>query len=141
MSNFTQQVVETILEKAKSIARSETVIGEPVHFKDILVVPVIQISIGFGAGGGEGGGKGDNEKPSRSTGQGGGGGGGIRIEPTCFLVHDGTSVRVLPAKPPKGKGVDALIEKLPDLFTYAMDSLRSKNDHQEPSPESVDAGE
>ena len=118
MSNEAQSLIEGLLDKARDIARSETVVGQPITFNDVLVVPVVQISIGFGAGGGSGN---DNGK---NGGTGAGGGGGIRIEPSCFLVHDGTTVRLLPAKGGKGKGMDALIEKLPDLLTYAMDSLR-----------------
>ncbi len=118
MESQAQKLIEGLLDKARDIARSETVIGEPITFRNVLVLPVVKISIGFGAGGGQGG------ESSKGSGSGGGGGGGIRIEPTCFLVHDGNNVRVLPATPAKGKGVDALIEKLPDLMTYAMDSLK-----------------
>ncbi|MCB2200777.1 sporulation protein [bacterium] len=126
MSNEAQNLIEGLLEKARDIARSETVVGEPIKFNDVLVVPVVQISIGFGAGGGSG------SEGSKNGGVGAGGGGGIRIEPSCFLVHDGTTVRLLPAKGGKGKGMDSLIEKLPDLLTYAMDSLRG---HGERRPE------
>ena len=122
MSNYLQESIEAILEKSRAIARSETIIGEPITFRDMLVVPVIKVSIGFGAGSGEG------TDESKRGGKGGGAGGGIRIEPTCFLVHDGTTVRVLPAGTTKAKGMDALIEKLPDLLTYAMDSLRKRGD-------------
>ncbi|MBS1261797.1 MAG: hypothetical protein MAG453_01130 [Calditrichaeota bacterium] len=129
MDSHAQSLIEGLLEKAREIARSETVIGEPITFRNVLVVPVVKISIGFGAGGGETGG-GEKRK-----GSGGGGGGGIRIDPACFLVHDGHTVRVLPATPAKGKGVDALIEKLPDLMTYAMDSLRGASpDEDDTSP-------
>ncbi|MBZ0263124.1 GerW family sporulation protein [bacterium] len=128
MSNVAQQVIETILEKARSIARSETLLGEPITFNDILVVPVIQVSIGFGAGGGEGSGPSEEGKSALGSGAGGGGGGGIKVEPSCFLVYDGGSVRILSTKPTKGKGVDALIERLPDLLTYAMDSLKNKGE-------------
>lgn len=124
MESQAQKLIEGLLEKARDIARSETVIGEPITFRNVLVLPVVKISIGFGAGGGEGG------EGGKGKGSGGGGGGGIRIEPTCFLVHDGQNVRVLPATPAKGKGVDALIEKLPDLMTYAMDSLRGTSDEE-----------
>ncbi len=132
MSNIAQEVIETILEKARLIARSETLLGEPIRFNNILVVPVIQISIGFGAGGGEAGKtKNNQDRPDHKTALGVGGAGGIKMEPTCFLVHDGTTVRVLPAKPPRGKGIDALIEKLPDLFSYAMDSIRSRKERDQ----------
>lgn len=125
MESEARSLIEGLLEKAKDIARSETIVGDPITFNGVLVVPVIKVSIGFGAGGGDGGGKA----------KGGGGGGGIRIDPSCFLVHDGTTVRVLPATPGKSKGMDSLIEKLPDLLTYAMDSLRGHGDGESPDGE------
>ncbi len=125
-----QSLVEAILEKARGIARSETLIGDPITFEGVLVVPVVEVSIGFGAGGGEG------VTGAKSEGQ--GAAGGIKIAPSCFLVHDGTTVRVIPAKPSKAKGMDALVEKLPDLLTYAMDSLRSHGDKTEPEEEEIE---
>lgn len=125
MDSEARSLIEGLLDKAKEIARSETVVGDPITFNGVLVVPVIKVSIGFGAGGGDGGGKA----------KGGGGGGGIRIDPACFLVHDGTTVRVLPATPGKSKGMDSLIEKLPDLLTYAMDSLRGHGEGENPPEE------
>lgn len=115
MSSEAQKMIEGLLDKAKDIARSETIIGDPIKFENVLVVPVVKVAVGFGAGGGQG----SNEKSAA-----GGGGGGIRIDPSCFLVHDGSTVRVLPATASKSKGMEALIEKLPDLLTYAMDSMR-----------------
>ncbi|MDP8207372.1 MAG: spore germination protein GerW family protein [Candidatus Electryonea clarkiae] len=137
MSSVVQESIETILEKTRAIAKSETLIGEPIKFEGVLVVPVIKVSIGFGAGGGEG----VVDEKSKGTGKGGGAGGGIRIEPSCFLVHDGTTVRVLPAVPSKGKGMDALIEKLPDLLTYAMDTFRKRRGNTEKPDETNDVEE
>lgn len=143
MSNVAQELVESILEKARGIAKSETLIGDPIKMDNLLVVPVVQISIGFGAGGGGATGELDAkaEKLAGTSGQGYGvgGGGGIRVEPSCFLVHDGTTVRILSARGSKAKGVDALIEKLPDLLTYAMDSLRGTPDEKPNNEEEDDA--
>lgn len=135
--NFTREVVESILEKAGAIAKNETIIGDPITFNDVLVVPVVKIAIGFGAGGGSGSG---GDDAGKGQGSGGGAGGGVRMEPVCFLVHDGTSVRVLPAIPSKSKGMDHVIEKLPDLLTYAMDTLRSRGDAEEQGGERSQEG-
>ncbi len=117
-----KESIEAILEKSRFIAKSETLIGDPIKFDGILIVPVVKVSIGFGAGAGEGG----DSKSGKGTG--GGAGGGIKVEPACFLVHDGTTVRVLPAEGSKSKGIDSVLEKIPDLFTYAMDSVRGKGE-------------
>lgn len=136
MSSYLQESIESILEKSRAIAKSETLIGDPITFKDLLVVPVIKVSIGFGVGAGEG----TDDEGKGKGGKGGGAGGGIRVEPSCFLVHDGTTVRVLPVAPSKGKGMDALIEKLPDLLTYAMDSLKKRGDTDPPDEDLNQSG-
>jgi len=137
MSNYLQESIESILEKARLIAKTETLIGDPITFNDMLIVPVIKVSIGFGAGSGEGSGGND----SKGGGRGGGAGGGIKIEPSCFLVHDGTSVRILHAAATKAKGMDALIEKLPDLLTYAMDSLGKRGTREQENTSNTSAKE
>jgi len=87
------------------MAKSETVIGDPVTVGDKTVIPVVKISFGFGAGGGEG----SQEKVS---GFGGGGGGGARIEPAAFIIIDKDGAKLLPA----GKGKwDTIIDAIPGI--------------------------
>ncbi|MBD3343898.1 MAG: sporulation protein, partial [Chitinivibrionales bacterium] len=45
-------VIQTALEKINYIAKTETVIGEPIVAGDVTLIPVSKISIGFAAGGG-----------------------------------------------------------------------------------------
>ncbi len=107
MPNNIMEMLSAIVGEIKTIAKSETIIGEPVTLGDKTVVPLVKISAGFGAGGGEGT---DDQKRS---GFGGGGGGGVMIEPAAFLVIDGDKVSLLPAKSQK---IEKIFEAVPDIL-------------------------
>jgi len=107
MTSNIVDMLSAIVGEIKSIAKSETVIGQPVTLGDKTVVPVVKISAGFGAGGGEGA---EGEKRS---GFGGGGGGGVSIEPAAFLVIDGDKVSLLPAKSQK---FERVVDAVPDIL-------------------------
>ncbi len=100
-------MMSAIVGEIKTIARSETIIGDPVSVGDKTVVPIVKITAGFGAGGGEG------SAGEKQTGFGGGGGGGVSIEPAAFLVLDGDQVSLLPAKSFK---FEKIIDSVPDLL-------------------------
>ncbi len=117
MSNNVVEVLRGVVGELKEIARSETIIGEPVTVGDKTVIPVVKISFGFGAGGGEG------SMDSQKSGFGGGGGGGAKIEPAAFIIWDAEGVRVIPA----GKGKwDTVIDAIPAIaskITKVKDSF------------------
>lgn len=106
MNNSVADLMKSVVGELKEVAKSETVIGEPVTVGDRTVIPVVKISFGFGAGGGQG------EAPGNGTGFGGGGGGGAKIEPAAFIVMDKDGIQLLPA----GKGKwDAIIDAIPGI--------------------------
>lgn len=90
--NNVTDILQAVVGELKDMARSETVIGEPVMAGDKTLVPVVTISVGFGAGGGQG------DSGNANAGFGGGGGAGLRIEPTAFIVLERDGVSLLPAK-------------------------------------------
>lgn len=103
MANNVVDILKGVVGELKDIARSETIIGDPVSIGKTTVVPVVKISVGFGAGGGQG-------EENQKSGFGGGGGGGARIEPAGFIIIEETKVRFLAA----GKGKwDNIIEAIP----------------------------
>jgi uncharacterized spore protein YtfJ len=69
------------------IAKTETVIGEPIVAGEVTLIPVSKISIGFAAGGGGHEGK---------SGSGSGTGGGVTIVPVAFFAIIGNRVEVHP---------------------------------------------
>jgi uncharacterized spore protein YtfJ len=106
MSNNVVEILRGVVGELKDMARSESIIGEPMTVGDRTVIPVVKISVGFGAGGGQG------EAEKAGTGFGGGGGGGAKIEPAAFIILDKDGIKLLPAK--KGKWED-MIDTIPDI--------------------------
>jgi len=69
-------VIKTALDQMQSMAKTETVIGEPIRAGSITLIPVSRVSIGFAAGG-----------AGKETGNasGTGTGGGITVTPVAFI--------------------------------------------------------
>ncbi len=119
MANNVVDILKGVVGELKEVARTETVIGEPVTVGDRTVIPVVKISFGFGAGGGQ--------KEGDKTGEfGGGGGGGAKIEPTAFIIMDEDGVRILPAAKGKWEGVIDAIPGLAKKFAKWKDKLKSE---------------
>ncbi len=99
-----QELIKTLMEELQGIAKTDTVVGEPVKVGDVVILPISKISIGFGAGGG-GGEKGEG---------GGGSGGGIMMEPVAFVVISKGKTRIVPIG---GKGISLgkLVEMAPEV--------------------------
>ena len=80
MSNNVVDILRGVVSELREIAKSETIIGEPVSVGKRTVIPVVKISVGFGDGGGKG------EEQKRGSGVGGGGGGGDKIDPAAVML-------------------------------------------------------
>ena len=109
MSHNAQDILDTILSRLRTLASTETVVGEPLTVGEVTLLPVIKITVGFAAGGGEG------SSGDRKTGQGfgGGGGGGATVTPLGFIAWDGQQVRFIGI----GKGrIETLVETVPELL-------------------------
>ncbi len=130
MANQVEEIMRAIVGELKSMAKSETIIGEPITLGDKLVVPICKIAVGFGAGGGEG------EQDGSKKGFGGGGGAGVTIEPAAFIVMAGEKVSLLPMK--SGR-IGELVEMIPNLF----DKLKGlkKSGKKEKGKQGDEAGE
>ncbi len=102
-------VISTALGQIQHIAKTETVVGEPITVGGVTLIPVSRISIGFAAGGG-----GRDEKIANGAGT----GGGITITPIAFLsVCDGR-VHVHAVTPS-----DPVLNKLVSMAPEAVEKL------------------
>jgi len=109
--NKVSEILKDIVGELKNVARSQTVVGDPITVEQKTVIPVVKISLGFGAGGGQG-------EHEGKAGFGGGGGGAAKIEPAAFIIMDQKKISLLSAKPGK---LDALIDAVPALFGKVKD--------------------
>jgi uncharacterized spore protein YtfJ len=108
-----ESIAETLLEKLRSIAQTDTVVGKPIESGDSVVVPVSRVTVGFGMGGHSG----KSELASS--------GGGIRVDPVAFLVLKGDTVRVLPVGHDSSL-LSKIMDLAPDLAASALSKIASK---------------
>lgn len=106
MSSNVVEILHSVVGELKEMARSESIVGDPITVGDKTVIPVVKMTVGFGAGGGQG------EAEKKGSGFGGGGGGGVSIEPAAFIIMDKDGISLLPAK--KGSW-ESLIEAIPGV--------------------------
>ncbi|HUV30854.1 MAG TPA: spore germination protein GerW family protein [Acidobacteriota bacterium] len=129
MANNVVEVLRGVVGELKDMARSETIIGEPITVGDKTVIPVVKISVGFGAGGGQ------SEPSKGDTGFGGGGGGGAKIEPAAFIIMDKDGIRLLPAQKGKWEGVIESIPGIAKKIAKWKDKLKSEKGEGEAGQE------
>jgi len=138
MANNVVEILQGVVGELKDMARSESIVGEPITIGERTVVPIVKISVGFGAGGGQG------EHDKAGTGFGGGGGGGARIEPAAFIIIDKDGIRLLPAKKGSWEGVIEAIPGLARKIAKWKESFRkteddaSEDSSEEPSADSTE---
>ena len=100
-------------------ANTKSVIGEEIKMGEYSCVPVIKVGIGFGSGGGE----------KETVGGGGGAGGAIGMQPIGFLVAGNGEIKFIPAS--TSTGLEAAINKLPDLIGKYMDLKKQNKKNQD----------
>ena len=139
--NKISDIISTSLEKIRSLADAETVIGNPIQTPNgTTVIPVSKVSVGFASGGID---YNDKKAPASPQNFGGGGGTGMTVTPISFLIisPDG-SVQLMPiTSPARADAVDkvtSFIERTPDLlerFKAIFASEKKKKKDEEPAAE------
>ena len=100
-----ENIIKTVLQEFKEIAKTETVVGKPIAFEEMVIVPVSKISFGFGAGGGKG------DKTDSGAGTGGGG----SVEPVGFIVIHKGKAQVMPLQESE-MSIGKLLGMAPDVI-------------------------
>jgi uncharacterized spore protein YtfJ len=113
-----EEMLNKVLEQLKTVAKTETVMGEPFKLGEFTCVPVIKIGMGFGSGGGGG------EDSTRGA-KGGGAGAGIGLEPIGFLVTRGEEISMVSVS--RSKGIQSIFEKVPDLMDKLLSMKKGKD--------------
>jgi uncharacterized spore protein YtfJ len=117
-------VIKTAMDQIQYIAKTETVIGEPIQSGNVTLIPVSKISIGFAAGG-----AGNESK----AGSGAGTGGGINITPVAFITIVDDKVQVHPVSK-SDPGLGKILALAPDLIKKVAEFMR-KGDEKEKDKE------
>ena len=112
-----EEMLGKVLEQLKTVAKTETVMGEPFKLGEFTCVPVVKIGMGFGSGGGGG-------QDSNRGAKGGGAGAGIGLEPIGFLVTRGAEISMVSVS--RSKGIQSVFEKVPDLMEKLLNMKKDK---------------
>lgn len=113
-------IIKTALDQMQYIAKTETVVGEPIAAGEVTLIPVSRITMGFAAGG-----AGKDDK----AGGGAGTGGGINVTPVALIVVTGQKVQVQPLEP-----TDPIMSKVLSLAPDVINNVSkyfTRKDKQE----------
>ncbi len=105
-------LMDTTLDKIKSMVDVNTIIGEPITSPDgTIIIPVSKVSYGFASGG-------SDIRPRKETMSptfGGGSGAGVSINPVGFLAVYKGDVKFIPVTKYDGPA-DRIVGLVPELF-------------------------
>ena len=120
MSNNINNIMSDTVDKIKSMASVDTIIGDPVDLGvGIRVIPVSKVSYGFASGG--------SDIPTSKTQKeifGGGGGAGMTVTPVAFLVLQNGNVKMLNVDMTPSS-LDKAVELIPDMFDRVVGMINN----------------
>lgn len=110
-----QSTVTSLFEGMDAFFSSKTVVGEPIHIEDVIIVPLVDVTFGMGAGSAANG-------TSKKNKEGGGLGG--KMTPSAALVIQNGHTKLVNIK--NQDAVTKIIDLVPDVID------RFKNGNNEP---------
>jgi uncharacterized spore protein YtfJ len=113
MGSAAAELIGKLMEELRTVAKTETILGEKLEVGEYTLIPVSRISLGIGAGAGKG-----NEP--KKEGEGGGGGGGVVVTPIAFIAVKGGELSFHVIK--KGGTLDSIFENLPELAEKILEA-------------------
>lgn len=132
MSNKIESIMDSTVEKIKSIVNADTIIGKAITTPDgTVVIPVSKVSYGFASGGSD---FMVSKCPEKDM-FGGGNGAGVNITPVAFLVISGEDVKLLQIQSFDG-ALDRIISMTPDVVDKISNAIK-KCKHKKNSEEKV----
>lgn len=111
-----EELVKTVLSELGEIAKTKTVVGDPIQVGTTTIVPVSKLSIGFAVGGGNTTG---DEKTGEAT------GGGASIEPVAFFVAREDKVELVTVRKDE-VGLAKFIDLVPQLVDQVKGLKQNK---------------
>lgn len=124
MSHPIENLMDSVLKNIKTMVDVNTIIGEPIHADDgVLIIPVSRVAYGFGTGGSN---FGDAKIPAEKQSFGGGAGGGITISPVAFLVVSHGNVRMITVS--QASPLDKIIDLAPEIIDKLLKKFGPKDD-------------
>ncbi len=116
------ELLDKLAGQVKTLASTETVLGDEFTIGEFTCRPVIKVGTGYGSGYVSG----ENPKAkTKAEGAGGGAGAGMGIVPLGFLTARGGEISFIPVD--KKTALATLFEKVPDLVEK-MTEMKNKEE-------------
>ncbi len=116
--------IDELLDKlsghVKTLASTETILGDEFTLGEYSCRPVIKVGTGYGSAAGDG-----TDPKSKNKGVGAGAAAGIGITPVGFLVARGEEISFIPSD--KRSALSAILEKVPDLVEKVAEMKNQEN--------------
>jgi len=104
-------LLKTTTAELEKMLSSKTVVGDPITFGDVTIVPLRSAGFTLGCGGGSG----RATESGKGEGVGAGTGGAAGVKPVAVLVIDRNGVRVEPMKGSLAQVADKVAEVMPKM--------------------------
>lgn len=91
-SSDLNNVIDTTMEKIKTLMKTNTIVGDPLYIGNVSIIPISKVSVGFVVGGGEYSDKSDRRVANHYP-MTGGTGGGMSISPVGFLINSDGDIK------------------------------------------------
>ncbi len=118
--NNIKNLMETTIERLRSMVDANTIIGTPIEAGGITIIPVSKVSFGLATGGS------DIPNKNNQAAFGGGGGAGVTVTPIAFIAIKDGNAKLLQIYS-DATSVDRVIQMAPDLFDRVKDLFPPKN--------------
>ena len=118
--NNIKQIMDTTMEKLRTMVDANIITGEPIVVGEITLVPVSKVAFGLATGG--------SDFPSKGGNQlfGGGGGAGVTVSPIAFIVISGENVKMLPVYN-ELTTVEKMVNMAPEIIEKAKELFPKKD--------------
>lgn len=104
-------MMETAMDKIRSMVETNTVIGAPITTPDGMTsIPVSRVTFGFASGGS------DSTASAAKPSVWGGSGAGVKVEPIGFLMVRDGNARLVSIQAPACTASDRMLDILPDVL-------------------------
>ena len=107
--NSIKTVMDTTMDKLRTMVDADTIIGTPIVVGNITLLPVSRVSFGLATGG--------SDFPNKNGKElfGGGGGAGVTVNPVAFICINGDNVHMMPVYSEMNT-IDKAINMAPELI-------------------------
>ena len=117
-----KEELKDLLSQLESFITTKTVVGEPIHMGDTILLPLVDVTFGVGAGA-----KDKNyDKNGLASAM---GGAGAKMSPSAILVIQGGSIRMVNVK--NQDLVTRLVDMVPDVLERVKNGFEKEKENKQ----------